>query len=274
MSLAKYTGPLLQRANLADHSVSVYENETHRWMKFDGDEIQSVLTKKNPDFLTLPYLQGMALVNGLLTRDSEKALLLGLGAGSLSKFLQKAYPTQSQVTVEISPVVADFARRYFAWQEREEDVFVLQDALEYVQQSSERFDLIYVDLFDAAGASPLYRFKGFIRLLNQRLRERSWVVFNLLPHDSLNFTALLKRIREVFARRVLCINISGYDNVIVFAANYDYTRQNAQRSLAECERIIKSFEFSFQVFVERLDYVNANDPSYRQWVKNTDYKEN
>ncbi len=92
----------------------------------------------------------------------ERALVIGGGdAGSAEELLK--YPSMRSVTlVEIDGAVVDIARRYFGSVHRgalDDPRLTLhvRDGLAYVRESTEKFDLIVLDLTDPGGPSePLY----------------------------------------------------------------------------------------------------------------------
>ena len=93
-------------------------------------------------------------VSGLLLEpvlaQVESMLVLGGAALSLPVAFQRAHPQVRVDVVEIDPVVTELARRYFAYGEQDRpDIRVIHDdARVHLRGSSERYDLIYLDIFD------------------------------------------------------------------------------------------------------------------------------
>ncbi len=93
-------------------------------------------------------------VSGLLLEPVldrvESMLVLGGAALSLPVAFQRARPEMRVDVVEIDPVVTELARRYFAYgREDHPDIRVIHDdARVHLRGSRERYDLLYLDIFD------------------------------------------------------------------------------------------------------------------------------
>ncbi|MDH3206890.1 MAG: fused MFS/spermidine synthase [Gemmatimonadota bacterium] len=77
-------------------------------------------------------------------------LVLGGAALTLPVAFQHRRPELQITVVEIDPVVTDLARRYFAYGDRSyPDIEIVhEDARVYLRSSQERFDFVYLDVFD------------------------------------------------------------------------------------------------------------------------------
>jgi spermidine synthase len=82
--------------------------------------------------------------------DAERMLVLGGAALSLPVAFQHRRPDMSITVVEIDPVVTELARRYFAYGERSYPriEIVHEDARVFLRSDRERYDLLYLDVFD------------------------------------------------------------------------------------------------------------------------------
>lgn len=75
-------------------------------------------------------------------------LLLGLGGGSVIKTLKDDFNYRGHITaVEIDPVIIDIAETEFEIRPTENLQIICADALEYVQQTRDQYDLIITDIF-------------------------------------------------------------------------------------------------------------------------------
>ena len=93
----------------------------------------------------------MILKFGLDKIDLKKVnsvLLLGLGGGSVIETLRDDFNYQKNITaVDIDPVIIDIAKTEFKIKDSKNLKIVCQDALLFVNQNAQQFDLIIVDLF-------------------------------------------------------------------------------------------------------------------------------
>ena len=97
------------------HAVDISEEAGVRYLHFGSDWVQGAMRIARPWSLELAYTREM--MAGLLLRGGEhwprNALLVGLGAGSLAKFIYRNLPDCRITVVEINPQVEFIARQYF-----------------------------------------------------------------------------------------------------------------------------------------------------------------
>jgi spermidine synthase len=139
-----------------------------------------------------------------------RALLLGLGIGTVARLMRARFGTVSMVGVDDDPDIVRLAQRELA------DVtglsIVREDAFVFVQRCDERFDFACVDLFRGGQMEPSIVRRPFLRRLQALLSPRGLAAFNLFV-DKRTETRL-RRIGRVF--RVVR-TISAEKNLIVWA---------------------------------------------------------
>jgi spermidine synthase len=96
-------------------SIDISEESGVRFLHFGSSWVQGAMRIARPWNLELDYTKEM--MASLLMRDDShfprKVLLIGLGAGSLTKFLYRNCPLAKLTVVEIEPRVVMAARQYF-----------------------------------------------------------------------------------------------------------------------------------------------------------------
>jgi predicted O-methyltransferase YrrM len=110
----------------------------------------SALDLARPERLVFNYEREM-LLSLALVPEPGAVLLLGLGGGAMCRHLAAFLPGLRVTVVERDPEVIALARQFFHL-ERE---VLRADAIEMVADARRAFDVVMVDLYDAAGASPL-----------------------------------------------------------------------------------------------------------------------
>ena len=110
----------------------------------------SALDLGRPERLVFNYEREMLVALAVVARPMS-ALLLGLGGGAMCRHLAAFLPELRLTVVERDPEVIALARQFFHL-ERE---VLRADAVEVVADARRAFDVVMVDLYDAAGASPL-----------------------------------------------------------------------------------------------------------------------
>lgn len=114
-------------------------------------------------------------------RDIRSVLVLGLGAGSVVHLLRRDFGVKAPITaLEIDPVIVELGREYFdlaRWPNLE---VVTADAVEWATNSTRRFDLVVVDLFDEAEVPGPCRTTEFLETLRERLAPGGLLAFNVV----------------------------------------------------------------------------------------------
>lgn len=113
----------------------------------------------------------------------KRVLLLGLGAGNVTTILRELDPKISVLAVEIDPEVVRLGKAYFGLEEGPQLKIEIGDAISYVQQCQERFDMVVVDLFVDAEVPPAACSPDFLLRMADLLEPRGLLVFNRLAHE-------------------------------------------------------------------------------------------
>ncbi|MCA9776316.1 MAG: fused MFS/spermidine synthase [Candidatus Eremiobacteraeota bacterium] len=150
-----------------------------------GETEESRLDTSAPTRPLLEYVRQMVALTALWEANSSsppehpRFLVVGLGGASLSNALAQAFPGSEVVSIEIEPVVAEAARKFFFYRESALVQTVIDDARHYLENHSGKFDVIYLDAFDGVGVPPTLRTLEFARLLHQNLEENGAVIANI-----------------------------------------------------------------------------------------------
>jgi spermidine synthase len=140
----------------------------------------------------------------------RRALILGLGAGTVVHLLTRRFGPIPIVAVDDDPELVEVARAEFGLT-LDNLTIEIDDAFNYVRRSSDRFGLILVDLYHGHRPARGVLAKPFLTDLQRLLTPRGQVVFNL-------FTTYLTeeriaRLRATFRRVEI---IPAASNRIVF----------------------------------------------------------
>lgn len=221
--------------------IQVSESAGVRYLHFSSHWIQGAMRIARPWALELDYTREMMMA--LLLRPGpdwpRNALLIGLGAASLTKFLHRHRPETKLTVVEIDPEVVDVAQLHFKLPEEDERLhIVIDDGAEFVARSQTRFDLIMVDGFDDKARTGMLDTLPFYLNCKAHLSESGLLVTNLLTKRR-GVRVSMERIEEAFADRALAFPSCGSGNVVAFAA----TGAPVDHSLAELKtaaRVLKA----------------------------------
>src|SRR5512134_1922886 len=103
----------LHKEVAARGSVEVSERDGVRYLHLGSATIQSAMRLARPNDLELSYTRCM-LAFLLFVPPPRHAVMIGLGGGSLAKFIHSRMPDTRVTAVEINPQVVAAARQFFA----------------------------------------------------------------------------------------------------------------------------------------------------------------
>jgi spermidine synthase len=203
---------------ISGHSIEISEKNGVRYLHFGSEWIQGAMRLQRPNALELAYSREM--MTGLLFHVPpwpRKALMIGLGAGSLARFLcHKSRGTEITV-VEIDPQVEIIARLYFKLPDDADHLkIVIGDGADYLPDCGMKFDAIFVDGFDRNGSPGLLDTLSFYRVCHAHLTENGLMSVNLLGQE--RFEESAQAIATAFDGRSLVFPSCHSGNAIALAA--------------------------------------------------------
>ena len=199
----------------ADESVYVTEKYGVRSLHIGSDTIQSSMRLARPNDLELAYTRSMMAF--LLFNDApQRVLMVGLGGGSLAKFIYHRLPEAASEVLEINPQVVAVARRMFEVPAGDERFTVrVCDAADFIAREGPAYDTILVDGYDGESQVETLSSRAFYAACRRRLDAGGVLVVNLWGSDRA-FDDCLERIESAFPAGALCLPAERPGNVIVF----------------------------------------------------------
>ena len=198
--------------------IEVSEEGGVRYLHFGAEWIQGAMRIQRPSALELAYTREM--MGGLLLRDPpwpREALLIGLGAGSLAKYIYHKLPQTRITVVEIDAQVEIVARLHFKLPDDPARLrIIIADGAQYMLEDGKQFDVILVDGFDKNGRAGVLDTLPFYQACRARLSSEGLMAVNLLGR-SRGFQASQERIAKAFDGRSLVFPSCDSGNTIAFA---------------------------------------------------------
>lgn len=204
-----------------DHPLEISETAGVRNLHFGSEWVQGSMRIRRPFALELAYTREMMAC--LLLRSEQewprRALLIGLGAGSLAKFIYRHLPQTRITAVEIDARIAPMAQQYFRLPDDPQRLkVVIADGADYVAQNTGRYDAIFVDGFGPDARAGRLDTAEFYAACRARLSPQGLLVCNLLSH-SRGFAASARRIGTAFDNRMIVFPSLDSGNAIAFGAS-------------------------------------------------------
>jgi spermidine synthase len=242
-------------------SVEVSEARGVRTLHLGGHAIQSAIRLASPDRLELAYTRAMMAF--LLFAPAPRALLMiGLGGGSIARFVHAQLPTTRVTVVEINPQVLAAARSFFGLPSDADRVAVLvADGAAYVPAHPAEYDVLLLDAFEDGRSVGTLATQAFYDACREALRPGGILVVNFIV-DEPRFGVYLARIERAFGGKVLCLPAEDRVNMIVLAFRGRGARiavRPLRRSARELERL---HGLPFDRFVRDLVDHNPGTAAY------------
>lgn len=212
-------------------NINTSEEAGVRYLHFGSDWVQGAMRIARPYALELDYTKEMMLP--LLLRPDDwprRVLLIGLGAGSLCKFLWRYRPEAKLTVVEIDPQVEVVARQFFKLPDDPQRIRLhFADGADFMIQSRQHYDLILVDGFDSNARAGRLDSLPFYLDCKARLAGEGLLCINLLSLRK-NFNHSIQQIKTAFDDHVIVIRSRDEGNAIALATTHN-TAHNTTAAL-------------------------------------------
>jgi spermidine synthase len=238
--------------------VEVTEISGIRSLHLGSPTIQSSMYVNDPFRLELAYSWGMMCVL-LFAPKAKKLTLVGLGGGSIAKYVWKYCPQFHQTVVELNPQVIKIARSHFYTPEDDERLQVLEgDGIAYIQAHPGGCEVLMMDAFGSDGLPPDFCTQSFFDDCFEALVPDGLLAINLWGSDK-NFDLYVQRMEQSFDHRVLIMPTGKPGNVIVFGFKPELPIPSLQILHQRAKEQAESHKIPFIDMLDRLRGANPND---------------
>ena len=224
-TMYKYDGLLIHQDYDDDGALEVVEADGVRSLHFGSLPRQSSMLLSDPHKLYLEYAKTMSTWMLFKETLNDDALLIGLGGGSLAKYLLHQFPDCQLKVVEYRKSVVKIARSHFDLPFDDARLKVIvDDGAEYVRKrlDSERelYSLIMVDAFDATGmAEAICNFEFFERCQTLLKKDGILVINCWGGVRRPQFQKIALWLGRLFNWKLLFVPVAGRGNIIGLAFN-------------------------------------------------------
>jgi len=242
-------------------SVEVSESRGVRTLHLGGEAIQSALRLSAPDRLELAYTRAMMAF--LLFAPAPRAILMvGLGGGSIARFVHERLPRTRIEVVELDRKVVAAARTFFGLPADDRRLKVIVgDGAAHVLARRGACDVFLLDAFDDLRSVRSLATEAFYAACHDALRPGGVFAVNFIA-DEPRFGLYLARLERVFGGRVLCLPSQDRMNMIVLA----FRAPAAPIRVAPLKRTARELErrlgLPFGRFVRDLAAHNPGDDTH------------
>jgi spermidine synthase len=235
----------------ASEAIEVSESNGIRSLHLGSVTVQSAMQIRDPNALELTYTRGMICFL-LFNSQIKQVLAIGLGGGSIPKYIH-AYCTEiTTKVIEINPKIIQVARSQFYLPENDDRLEVIEgDGLQYLAEHRQATDVLLIDAFDSNGIPPDFCSQDFFDQCADTLKSDGILAINLWGSDK-NFDVYLQRIEQSFAGKVLILPTGRPGNIVVFGFNREPADLRIISLRERAKLLEKNHKIEFLQFVEKL----------------------
>lgn len=220
--MQKYHGKLIHRVFDELGEIEVVDDGLYRSLHFGTEPKQSSMQLSDPVALCLSYTRAMTTAL-LLCPTPQRFLLLGLGGGSLARFLLHHYPACHIDAVEYRERVREVAYLHFALPDDPRLRVHIDDAGQFLRNADEdafsNYDVIFIDAFIGTGISQSVLGASVYEACRSRLANEGMLSMNLWSRDFVHVGEIIDDLGESFGGNVMQLPVLGKENIIALAGN-------------------------------------------------------
>lgn len=256
----KYHGKLIHKAEDELGEIEVVDDGLYRSLHFGTEPKQSCVLISDPVSLSLSYTRAMTSALLLHERPS-RFLLIGLGGGSLARFLLHHYPECHIDAVEFRSQVRDIAHSHFFLPQDPRLVVHIDDAGHFLRcadgdQFSD-YDVIFIDAFIGTGIARSVLGISVYEACRSRLSNEGLVSMNLWSGDFIRATEIIDDLGASFGSNVMQLPVLGKENIIALAGS-GYRLKKRLRGVAQRARDMEEQTgVEYGVFIRQLRKYNG-----------------
>lgn len=250
----KYGGVVIHQDRDELGTLEVVEDGYQRSLHFGSEPKQSSMDLHNPLRLALTYTRAM-MSSLLFNATPRKVLLLGLGGGSLAKFLLYHFPACRIDAVEYRQSVHRLARDFFQLPDDPRLTLHFSDAADFIRQADTGYgdyDLILVDAFTADGVAQGTSGLSFFEACRTRLAAEGVLAANLWSGDRIRLDDIINDLGDAFDGRMLRLPVEGKANVIALVTQQGKPRRELRRLDPLARDLQKTLDLEFASFLNTL----------------------
>jgi spermidine synthase len=230
--------------------VEISETDQIRSLHLETDSIQSAMSIADPIHMTLRYTQAMVL-SLLFKRHPDEITILGVGAGSLTKFFYYYCPKTKIITIEINPKVINVALMMFEVPiETRRHQIIESDAIRYLEKLKCPTALLITDIFDGYGIPKEFTSVKYFQLCFMSIKADGFAIFNFWGSDAKTPNYILN-LRKIFFH-VLVIESDDPGNIIVMAFKQGYKFPSIKNIEIKLNRLQDKINFDLNYFYKRM----------------------
>lgn len=234
-----------------ESDIQLSEQGGVRALHLGNSMVQSAMRLAAPNDLELAYTRCM-MGFMLFHPRSHDILMIGLGGGSLAKFIYHRLPLAKTTVIEINPQVISTSRNCFFLPNDDKRLqVVMAEGGEYVASHPASADVLMIDGFDGGRQVPSLCSQDFYNRANEALKKKGILVVNLLSRDK-GLPDYLRRIESSFGGHVLTLPAEMHGNLIAFAFKHSPGKWDREGLKERARKLEAEFALPFLNYIKKM----------------------
>ena len=251
-----YHGKLIHRLKDEHGPIEVVDDGLYRSLHFGSEPKQSSMLLNDPVSLALSYTRAMTTAL-LFPATTRRFLLLGLGGGSLARFLLHHFPDCQIDVVEFRPLVRDLAHSHFHLPDDDPRLSIhIDDAGRFLREADEEhfadYDLILIDAFIGSGIAQSVVGLSVYDACHARLQPEGILGMNLWSGDTIRAEDIIGGLGESFGGNVMQLPVLGKENIIVLASGGYRLKKRLRKVVERARELERHTGVEYGIFVRQL----------------------
>ncbi len=259
--MRKYNGLVIHQNHDDEGIIEVVEADGVRSLHFGSTPKQSSIRLSDENRLELIYAQSM-MAWMLFKQNIEQVLIIGLGGGSLSKYLLHHFPECKLKAVEFRKAVIKIARSHFALPLDPRLKIIHGDGVKFIRNQAltqqEQYCLIMLDVFDHEGMVQSLCSEAFFDACQTLLKKDGILAINLWGTDKDQFSQVAWWLGRLFDWKLLFLPVKDRGNIIGFAFAKDVPILSLKELRKKAEQLEQQFQLDFPGFLKDIRKNNTS----------------
>lgn len=256
----RYNGQLIYQYHDDDGIIEIVDADGVRALHFGSNSRQSSMLLAEPERLHSLYARAMMAL--LLFHDSPKNILMvGLGGGTITKYLLNHFPDCKIHVVEYRRSVLKIARSHFGLPLDPRLKVQIGCGANFIAQQSlmynDQYDLIMIDAFDHEKMDPLVGSERFFDGCKTLLVDEGMMVINTWGTHKSQFQQTSWNLGRVFDWQMIFLPVRERGNIIGFAFGEKYQKQTMKQLQKKALKLERYYQLEFPQFVRDLKRNNS-----------------
>ncbi|WP_367155900.1 spermine synthase [Methylomonas sp. HYX-M1] len=256
----KYDGLVVHQSFDEEGVIEVVEKSGERALHFGSSARQSSMLISAPDRLHSLYARAMMALL-LFQEQPRDVLMIGLGGGTIAKFMLRQFADCRLFVVEFRSSVLKVARSHFGLPFDPRLKIKIGCGAQHVSQQSRSYDSLYdlvmIDAYDHDGMAPEVSSELFFDNCRTLLKSHGMLAINLWGTQQDLFKQVSWNLGRVFDWRQVFLPVRNRGNIIAFAFGRDFPKPTYKTLADRAMRLEQRYQLEFPAYL--LD-IKRNNP--------------